>query len=284
MRVNKIDSAEGVHAGPASVPARWSSLVPLHGGGALPPLFCLHDASGDVSVYRSFAGRLGDDRPVYGLRARGLGVVGEPHTSIEEMARAYLEEVRAKQPEEPYILAGYGHGGVIAYEMARQLEAAGHTVAVLAMIDGAPPPNRRNLLGTLGYVAEALRTDPLGALAYALGVEIPARLERRGRMRPGPGATPDRMVPASWLVSRALDAAYASYRPEPYQGNIDSFVNSERARLPEDGWSELAAGGVRRQVFTGEANAAFREPALSVLAEQVRAILSRAQASRGRGR
>jgi thioesterase domain-containing protein len=54
------------------------------------------------------------------------------------MARFYLQEVRALQPQGPYFLGGYCFGGNVAYEMARQLRAQGERVAQLFLIDASP--------------------------------------------------------------------------------------------------------------------------------------------------
>ena len=65
------------------------------------------------------------------------------HTRIEDMARFYLKELRAKQPRGPYMLGGLCAGGVIAYEMASQLKSAGETVKLVALLDAAKPRARK---------------------------------------------------------------------------------------------------------------------------------------------
>ena len=62
-----------------------------------------------------------------------------PHRSIEEMARAYVEEIRALRPHGPYFLAGYSGGGVVAFEMAQQLKALGEEVPLLVFFDTYHP-------------------------------------------------------------------------------------------------------------------------------------------------
>jgi thioesterase domain-containing protein len=57
---------------------------------------------------------------------------------LEEMARSYLEAVKARQPDGPYYLGGYCFGGNVAYEMARQLRMQGQEVALVVLIDSAP--------------------------------------------------------------------------------------------------------------------------------------------------
>ena len=51
------------------------------------------------------------------------------------MAAYYLEEMRKIQPHGPYLLGGYSFGGVAAYEIARNLRAAGEEVALLMLFD-----------------------------------------------------------------------------------------------------------------------------------------------------
>jgi thioesterase domain-containing protein len=101
-------------------------------------LFLVHGAGGDVLWgYANLAGCLPADQPLYGLKSRGQVGLEEP-TSIEEMAKCYLDEIRAFQAEGPYYLGGYCFGGNVAYEMARQLESQGQSVALLALLDSAP--------------------------------------------------------------------------------------------------------------------------------------------------
>ena len=76
---------------------------------------------------------------VFGLQASGIDGVSAPGESIEQMAQTYLDDIRAVQPHGPYLLAGYSGGGVIAFEMARRLEAAGEPIGVLAFIDTFHP-------------------------------------------------------------------------------------------------------------------------------------------------
>ena len=61
------------------------------------------------------------------------------HRSIEDMARAYVEEIRALRPHGPYFLAGYSGGGVVAFEMAQQLKALGEEVPLLVFFDTYHP-------------------------------------------------------------------------------------------------------------------------------------------------
>ena len=56
-------------------------------------------------------------------------------TRIRELAARYVARLEAAHDGSPYHLGGYSFGGVIAFEMARQLEEKGATVASVSLID-----------------------------------------------------------------------------------------------------------------------------------------------------
>ena len=112
-------------------PSGLRCVSPVRAEGHLAPLFCVHGA------IRRVAPHLNPDRPVY-LVYRDLGTEDFADLTVEDLARAYLDELRTIQPEGPYHLCGFSFGGQIAYEMARQLVAAGESVGLLGLLD--PPP------------------------------------------------------------------------------------------------------------------------------------------------
>jgi thioesterase domain-containing protein/acyl carrier protein len=111
------------------------SLVTIQSDASRPPLVLVHSASGSVMSYVALSRRLGREQPVYGLQSRGLDPDRKPTTRVEDMASEYIEELIAVQPEGPYHLGGWSMGGVIAFEMARQLIAQGKSVAPVVLID-----------------------------------------------------------------------------------------------------------------------------------------------------
>ena len=125
--------------------APWSSLVAIQPGGSKPPLFCVHAHGGDVLFYRDLATYLGADQPFYALQAQGLDGTRPRHTSIPEMARHYVQEIRTLQLAGPYFLGGFCMGARIAFEMAQQLQAQGQDVALLALLDAYAPGFRSTL-------------------------------------------------------------------------------------------------------------------------------------------
>src|SRR5204863_4923379 len=118
------------------------------------------------------ANRLGDDQPVYGLQPRGLDGIAEPHHTIEATAQEYLHEIRVLRPQGPYHLAGYSLGGLVVFEMARQLAAAGQQIGLLAMLDAHAPghPRQQPFAKRLAAHARNFWAKSLGGKAgYAAG-------------------------------------------------------------------------------------------------------------------
>ena len=95
----------------------------------------VHGAGLNVLLFNTLAMNMSPDQPVYGLQAKGLNGVDEPLTKIEDIAAHYISAIIQQNPNGPYALAGYSFGGIIAFEMAKQLEAAGKVVKLLAMFD-----------------------------------------------------------------------------------------------------------------------------------------------------
>src|SRR5262249_31321848 len=95
----------------------------------------------------------------------GVDGAGIPLTTIEAIASAYLDEIRELQPNGPYYLVGMCMGGIVAYEMAQQLHAAGHSVAFLGLLDTWPPEavwpsadgNSTRVPALLGFIATRLQ-------------------------------------------------------------------------------------------------------------------------------
>ncbi|MGI2902639.1 non-ribosomal peptide synthetase [Tolypothrix sp. VBCCA 56010] len=116
----------------------WSPLVAIQPAGSNPPFFCVHPIFGVVFPYYELAHHLGTNQPFYGLQPIGLD--GEtPLTHIEDMAAHYIEALRKVQPKGPYYLGGWSFGGLVAFEMAQQLQKSGDEVALLAVLDTLAP-------------------------------------------------------------------------------------------------------------------------------------------------
>ncbi|MDX2021255.1 MAG: SDR family NAD(P)-dependent oxidoreductase [Deltaproteobacteria bacterium] len=122
------------------------------------PLFFVHDGLGEVLLYRNLAMLISPEYAVYGLAPETAG--GQfIHTRITDMAAAKVQRVRSVQPHGPYLLAGLCAGGIIAFEMARQLEDAGEETHFVGIIDAADVhAEERKLRSTRARLNRALHT------------------------------------------------------------------------------------------------------------------------------
>jgi thioesterase domain-containing protein len=258
-----------------------SCLVPIQPSGAEPPLFVVHPAGGDVLCFAGLARHLGPDQPVYGLQSRGLTGDEAPLGRIEEMAALYVREIRRVQPEGAYRLGGWSLGGLIAFEMARQLHAAGEEVALLALLDASPEIAGRGgdldsdavfLADMAAYVENlwdrhlALRREDLEGLApeeqRRLLVE---RLREADFLPPGAGLEQVERVLA---VYKANARAAGLYEPRPYAGPVALFRAAEGSDAHAAArWGRLTAGPVEVVTVPGHHLNLLAEPHVRTLAE-----------------
>jgi acyl transferase domain-containing protein/thioesterase domain-containing protein len=128
---------------------RYTHLVPMHpalSDSKNTPFFLVAGMFGNVLNLRHLAHLVGQQRPIYGLQARGLYGDHTPHETFEAMAADYIAELRTIQPKGPYVLGGFSGGGITAYEMARQLHEQGEGIALLVLLD-TPLPMSPELTG-----------------------------------------------------------------------------------------------------------------------------------------
>ncbi len=136
----------------------WSSLVPLQPHGELPPLFLSHGINGNVLNLKDLASEMDLNQPIYGLQAQGLDGESSPLESIEAIAAHNIQTLRSVQSHGPYYLGGYSFGGTVAFEMARQLEREGHTVALLVLFDSYSPYGRQRINNNPDSLLQRLKT------------------------------------------------------------------------------------------------------------------------------
>ena len=117
----------------------WSPLVIINSTGSKKPFFCVPGAGGNPIYLYKLAHYLGRDQPFYALQALGLDGESQVHTTVEDMAAYYIQAIQSLQPEGPYLLGGHSFGGLVAFEMAQQLQKRGYEVPLLAILDSGAP-------------------------------------------------------------------------------------------------------------------------------------------------
>ena len=113
-----------------------NSIVPIFSNGDQRPFFYIHGDPGGGNYVKRLAELLGPNQPILAIAPHGTD--HRPiRGSIEEMAEDNLALVRDKQPHGPYRLGGYCTSGLVAFEVARLLVAAGEKIEMVVMVD--PP-------------------------------------------------------------------------------------------------------------------------------------------------
>ncbi|QSQ26379.1 non-ribosomal peptide synthase/polyketide synthase [Pyxidicoccus parkwayensis] len=280
------------HLEQTRTPAPWSPLVPFNATGAERPFFCVHPVGGNVLAYAHLARLLGPQQPFYGLQSWGLDGKHPPLRSVEEMAASYIQAMRSVQPSGPYLLGGWSMGGVIAYEMARQLEQCGEEVALLALIDSYTP----QVLPALApaQVVTLFIADLLGMSAEKTDLELQAlqglspeaqleRLreagERSGVLPPG---TDLAQLRALLTVFESNLRALHQYAPQP-GGTRGLLLQADQSLdMPEDGgWTALLRGGLERHVLPGNHHSILMPSNVQQLAERLQGAITRRRRSSG---
>ncbi len=246
--------------------ARTSEIISLNAGSSARALYVVHPLGGELLAYRELARALRSRLRVLGLRWQSAGPTGALSLSLPEMAATHLVQLRALQPHGPYLLAGWSFGGVLAYELAQQIAAAGERVEFLGLFDANPVLDPTTGLATresplferLSAILDAdgdlshLLADP--QLASLLGSTVPA----------GITATHLRK---NLHITRASIGAAMLYEAAPYAGPVDLFqpddVDPARKAALERALRGLVRGPLHIHPVPGDHYGMLRAPAVA---------------------
>jgi pristinamycin I synthase-3/4 len=146
----------------------FGGLLTLRSGGDATALFCVHPALGYGWRYVSLLPHLDANVPVYALQTTNVDPDDPRAENMASVAAYYISRVRAVQPTGPYRLLGWSFGGLVAFEMAVQLERAGEQVDLLALLDALPAAS--GLEPTPEPGPEPVRSDALRILLMEAGL------------------------------------------------------------------------------------------------------------------
>lgn len=255
----------------------WESLVPIKPSGSKMPLYIVHGAGLNVLLFNALAMNMDAEQPVYGLQARGLNGVDEPLDVMEEIATNYITEIVAKNPDGPYALAGYSLGGIIAFEMAKQLMAAGKEVKMLAMFDTFAEQSTVNdpalkrtinnttfLLKQIGHSLVLLTEDPKRTIEYKSLVIKRRIIKFFWKLFPGKDEKKEGFFAYDNEIDEASEKALRNYILTPLNIAIELFRAKKRTFYMVDfdflGWRPFALKGVNVHEIPGEHNTIFAPP------------------------
>jgi thioesterase domain-containing protein len=211
------------------------------------------------------------------------------------MVAHYLKEIIAFQPQGPYFLGGYCLGGAIAYEIAQQLNAQGHEVGLLALMETYNYSKTKNpsFIDNVYYYVQRvefhlrnfLLLNSKEKLTFIKEKVLAAK--RRKNVWLGMvtmkfsrkiafGKTQASYLYHLWKIN---DKAASIYKPRVYPGRVIQFITiKEYARYtgPEIGWEKLSVGGLEVYRLPVYPAGMLVEPFVQILAKKLTASLDRA--------
>jgi amino acid adenylation domain-containing protein len=217
-------------------PTDWQFLVPIQPKGSKSPLFCMPTYRG-TPVGLKLSTFLDLDRPVYSFKPLGADGKQAPHTTLEEMATAYIREMLLLQPEGAYFLMGISFGTRLAFEVARQLQRQGKKVALLALLDSTAGLSVRNPNIVKSKSNFTLKEANLHAFNSYIARHYAGKV----------------------TLFRAKSEIFRRYYPDPAAG-----------------WGELALGGIEIHDLPGVHTTFFKHPHIQVLGAKLKDCLERA--------
>ena len=237
------------------------------------------------------------------LQYQGVDGLTPPLASVEEIASYLIPQIREVSPQGPYRLSGYSFGGLVAFEIARQLQAQGSKIDLVLIIDTLLPESLRKL--SVEEAIEALN-QRLSGLSFGSRVAFLLKrafiklcwflfprkfndflfwrppteqpLVRSSAEKPPPAQQSTDAI--SKRMIEAASQALSRYKPLPAEINTVIFQAefqkySKGLRYQTNGlygWDSLSSK-VKIRTVACEHTGFFLEPAVSILAEHILSVL-----------
>jgi amino acid adenylation domain-containing protein len=262
----------------------WSPLVLLKPGDRSSPLFCVHPIGGNLFDYYTLSKKLDHQGSIYGLQPRGIDGKQQPIDRIEAMASYFIQAMQTIQPQGPYFIIGYSFGGIVAFDIARQLTEQGEKVAFLGLVDIRCPvipelatPFRewidvqydRMQKLTLKEQFQYFFDKVFNPKSQVYRDEVVATLSDL-----------DIFTPELVKVLDCNIRAAKEYQPQVFAGNATLFWSEYQNRYikkhPTLGWGNLVADGLDLQQIPGSHTTLMKEPHVRVFAEKLRLSIEEA--------
>lgn len=245
------------------------SLVPVKAYGTRTPIYIVHGIGLNVMIFHDLASYLDDDQPVYGLQSRGLDGVGNESATIQDIALSYIAEIFNQNPTGPYVIAGYSIGGVIALEMAKQIEQTGREVLRLILIDtNLPVENGFNVKAKLErvmkrqfskalFVLRSLLANPAETIRYQRLI-LTAKIKEVALVKYVWNSNKVKVDKVNTMesISELLENAVREYVVSPYNGRTILYKAAKRVYFVDDqkslGWNKVAVNGLLVREVPGD--------------------------------
>jgi thioesterase domain-containing protein len=249
-------------------------MEPLRTVGSKKPLFFLHGVDGEVKCFAALADQLALERPIYGIRSQVFVRGARALMRVEDQAAFYVDQIRRVQPHGPYHLVGFSFGGLVALEIAQQLQAQGEECGLLGAVDNLRMGRPRSEAAAAGSSSPTAarhlsRVFRRGGVAYAWN-KLAARLLRITYTILNKAGQP---IPA--IMKRPYDInwfAAVRYVPRAYSGRVTLFQSLSSAQdgsSANDMWKALAQGGIEIRELPGTHESLLVLPNVADLARAI---------------
>jgi thioesterase domain-containing protein len=286
----RVEAAE-----PSPLQAK-NALVKLQAGKGKSPFFCVTARYSDLPLFRNLALHLGPNQPFYALQPPQPTANSPFLTNLEALAAHYVEEIRRTQPNGPYYLGGYSIGGLVAFEMAQQIQAGGAEVALLALID--TPYLDRNPLPYWNYRSAQTLKQANDTLLQPLQKLVPSLVQQVEKSaqsvlntlqgKPFPpvvGQVAQQVEEDFQTLQEALEdegcqatlKVTQGYRPKAYSGKMTLLLAAQSMVRYSDAlwqWHRIAPNGLDVHTIPGSYIGILKEPQVQKLAGQLKAYLA----------
>ena len=246
--------------------SRWHSLVPIKTSGTKTPVYLVHGGGFNVLTFEPFSKHMDPEQPIYALQGLGLYDKSKLLPTIEEIASFYISEMVESNPTGPYSLGGYCSGGIIAFEMARQLLLSGKEVKFIAMLDtnceyfDRERPISKSIRN---YIISKIKIGLFGMLFIAkhprqFWWHLKAHLKGRFWPQDRPTSIHQQANYYETEVDEHYVKAFENYTIKPFELTVHLLKAKEKTYHTSDsetyGWKRIALGGVNTYTMEGDHN------------------------------
>ena len=260
------------------------------GDKSLAPIVLVHAVGGGILIYREFLQALATAHPVYGLQAPGLWDDTPPLEGLRQQAEYYHACLVRAGIGRPVMIGGSSYGGLVAYELDRLYQDAGHRTPLVALFDSPGPGCLSQRLESEAEIcAYQLARDTPGRdfaanLIQMRALDHPARLgvlldhlRRTGRPHVTAGDV-ERLV----RVLRQNLINMWNWVPRPHDARL-FFLKARESDAPlandsELAWLPLAGAGIEILPVPGNHSTMLAPPHVKSIAREIHRRLSGALA------
>jgi len=255
------------------VAGQASDLIPIQPRGSRLPIIWIDGGPAMLPLAQA----LGEDQPFFGLLLDSILERRLEGMTVERVAAEVATSIRTAVPAGPYLIGGWCTSGILSFEVARQLQAAGEDVPLL-ILGHAINPVQFNAISKQQMMASKARYHasmwwrlPVNERLHYAFARAKGVLENMGV------AEPDLPDDDYHQLRTALEAAAYHYRPGAYGGDVALFQPIDRLDVLDTrpGWSALVEGRFVAHDIPGDHGTMRDQPNVATFAARLEEELAR---------